>query len=133
MQEQRMNDNDSDPIHELWLIYCKLKDAETDPATREPLISSARAQLGTVLSALNHYHFEPKSPGIQAANLNCRHRALTHRKPNFLQGYCLSKNLTSSSPERGGNNGGKDESKVTIGAIGAGPATVREGGLEGKG
>jgi hypothetical protein len=43
MQQQRMQDNnDTEPIHQLWLIYCKLKDAETDPTAREHL---ARAQL----------------------------------------------------------------------------------------
>ena len=76
MQERRMQDNDRrpGPIHELWLIYCKLKDAEMDPSAREQLISSARAHLGQVVNALNGSDFEPKSPGFKADNLNCRQR-----------------------------------------------------------
>jgi hypothetical protein len=69
MQEQGAKNNDKckDPTHELWLIYCQLKNAETEPEVREQLISSARYRLGQVLNAL-------KSPGIQPANLNCRNR-----------------------------------------------------------
>ena len=76
MQEQSKQDNDNgkDPTHELWLIYCQLKHAETEPETREELISSARYRLGRVLNALNRFRFELKSPGIQPANLNCRDR-----------------------------------------------------------
>lgn len=71
-----MQDNDihHEPIHELWLIYCLLKDAETDPDARLQLISSARTQLGRVVNVLNRSRTEPKSPGIQADNLNCRQR-----------------------------------------------------------
>jgi hypothetical protein len=76
MQEQstQTNDNCKEPTHELWLIYCQLKHAETEPKAREQLISSARYRLGRVLNALNRFRFELKSPGIQAANLNCRNR-----------------------------------------------------------
>jgi hypothetical protein len=76
MHEQPMQQDDTcvDPIHELWLIYCRLKDAETDPDAREQLLSSARTQLGCVLNALNRFQLVPKSPGTQAANLNCRDR-----------------------------------------------------------
>ena len=47
-----MQDTDQreDPIHELWLIYCLLKDAETNPDAREQLVSSARWQLGLVVN-----------------------------------------------------------------------------------
>ena len=53
-----------DPFHELWLIYCLLKDAETDPESRLQLVSSARAHLGQVVNALNRSRFEqtPHSP-----------------------------------------------------------------------
>jgi len=73
-QSTQNNDNSKDPTQELWLIYCQLKNAETDPEVREQLISSARYRLGRVLNALNHFRFELKSPGIQPANLNCRNR-----------------------------------------------------------
>lgn len=71
-----MQDNDKceGHIHELWLIYDQLKDAETDPAVRNQLISSARARLGQVVNALNGFRLEPKQPCSQAANLNCRYR-----------------------------------------------------------
>lgn len=62
-----------DPIHELWLVYCQLKDAEGDPAACEQIVSSARAQVGRIVNALNRCPLEPKSPGIQAANLNCQY------------------------------------------------------------
>jgi hypothetical protein len=48
-----LNDKWKDHIHELWLIYCQLKDAETDLLAREQLISSARGRLGLVLNALH--------------------------------------------------------------------------------
>ena len=66
MQEQRIPDNDTrpDPIHELWLIYCRLKDAETDPAAREQLISSTRTRLAHVLNLFSRYQFEPKQPDL---------------------------------------------------------------------
>lgn len=67
------NDNCEGQLHELWLIYCQLKDAEIaqGASDREELISSARARLG---HALNRIRFVPKSPRIQADNLNCRCR-----------------------------------------------------------
>ena len=65
-----MHDNDkcADSIHMLWLIYCQLKDAEDDPASREELVSSARARLGDAVKDLNHLRIEPKSPCTQADN-----------------------------------------------------------------
>ena len=63
MQEQkRIQDSDTqpDPIHELWLIYCQLKDAETDPDDREQLITSTRIRLGHALNLLRRYQFERK-------------------------------------------------------------------------
>ena len=70
------NDNGEGQIHELWLIYRQLKNAETAQVAseREELISSARARLGHALNALNRIRFVPKSPRIQADNLNCRCR-----------------------------------------------------------
>ena len=47
------NDKCEDHIHELWLIYCQLKDAETDLPAREEFIRSARGRLGLVLNALH--------------------------------------------------------------------------------
>jgi hypothetical protein len=46
-----------DQIHELWLIYCQLKDAETDLPSREELITSARGRLGYVVNALHRVQF----------------------------------------------------------------------------
>jgi hypothetical protein len=68
-----MQDNDTceEPIHELWLIYCLLKDAETDPDAREQLITSARGRLGRVVNTLNRYSLRSKSACIQAANFSC--------------------------------------------------------------
>lgn len=76
MQEQSIQDENKlgDAIHELWLIYCQLKDAEENPADCEHLISSARAHLGEIVNVLNHCSIVPKSPSGQAANLNCRCR-----------------------------------------------------------
>jgi hypothetical protein len=73
MQEQssQNNDNSKAPTHQLWLIYCQLKHAETEPEAREQLISSARYQLGRVLNVLNRFQFELKSLDIQAVNSNC--------------------------------------------------------------
>lgn len=72
MQEQSTQNNDNkDPTHELWLIYCQLKHAETEPEAREQLISSARYQLGRVLNVVNRFQFELKSLGIQATNSSC--------------------------------------------------------------
>lgn len=69
-----MQDNDKceSHIHELWLIYGQLKDAEVDQISRDQLISSARARLGNIVNTLNGYRLEPKHPYFQAANLNCR-------------------------------------------------------------
>jgi len=50
-----------DQIQELWLIYCQLKDAETDLPAREQLISSARERLGHVVNALHRVRFKPES------------------------------------------------------------------------
>jgi hypothetical protein len=78
MEEKKENVQDNDkcdePIHELWLIYSQLKDAETDLTNRQELISGARARLGCALNALNRFQLEPKSPRTQADNLNCRRR-----------------------------------------------------------
>jgi hypothetical protein len=64
MRKRRENipNTGEDQIHELWLIYCQLKDAETDLPGREQLIRSARKRLGQVLNALHRVRFEPKSP-----------------------------------------------------------------------
>jgi hypothetical protein len=94
MQERstQSNGNGKDPTHELWLIYCQLKHAETEPEAREQLISSARYRLGRVLNALNHFRFEPELPGIQAANLNCRDRQI-YLTPDRVQRVIDYENL----------------------------------------
>lgn len=76
MQEHHLQDNDKclELIHELWLIHCQLKDAEVDPDNCEQRVRSARAHLGRVVNALTRFQFGPKSPRLQAANLNCRDR-----------------------------------------------------------
>ena len=51
-RKKHANDKWEDQIHELWLIYCQLKDAETDLTAREQLISSAKVRLGHVVNAL---------------------------------------------------------------------------------
>ena len=58
-----LNDKCEDQVHELWLIYCQLKDAEIDLLAREQLISSARGPLGNVVNSLHRVRLEPKSPG----------------------------------------------------------------------
>lgn len=56
-----------DPIHELWLIYCQLKDAEAaSPDSREELVSLVRTQLGQLVNELNRFGFELKS--VEEAN-----------------------------------------------------------------
>ncbi len=71
-----MHDNDKYQglVHELWLIYCQLKDAETDVPVSDQLIATARRRLGYAVNALNKLGVAPKSPTTQADNLNCRHR-----------------------------------------------------------
>jgi hypothetical protein len=71
-----MHDNDKYQglIHELWLIYCQLRDAEIDSAASEQLVASARSRLGQAVNAVNKLAVAPKSPRTQADNLNCRRR-----------------------------------------------------------
>ncbi|NJL71893.1 MAG: hypothetical protein HC888_09945 [Candidatus Competibacteraceae bacterium] len=69
----------------------------------------------------------------QAAILFVIDRALNHQEPNFLQGYCLIKILTFFLPEQGGNNGGKNESKIANGAVEPSLSPIPEGSMEGKG
>lgn len=72
------NQNATDDIcHELWLIYCHLKDVEIDPAQQLDLLQRSREQLGLVLNKVNRMGYlnvksAPKSSYCQAANLNCR-------------------------------------------------------------
>lgn len=42
-----------DSAHDLWLIYCQLKDAESDSNRRLELLQQSREELGRVLNALN--------------------------------------------------------------------------------
>lgn len=56
-------DTGEDLTHELWLIYCDLKDAETDPDARV-LVSSARERLGHLVNVLNRLRVEPKTRRI---------------------------------------------------------------------
>jgi hypothetical protein len=49
-------------IHELWLVYCQLKDAQSDPVACAELIRSARERLGRAVNTLNRLLAEPKSP-----------------------------------------------------------------------
>jgi hypothetical protein len=56
-----------EPIHELWLIYCLLKDAEVDPIGCKQHISSARLKLGRVVNSMNRYQRQPKTACSQAA------------------------------------------------------------------
>ena len=47
--------NSKDPpefIHELWLIYSQLKDAESDSEKRLDLLEDSRFQLGKVINRL---------------------------------------------------------------------------------
>ena len=73
-KDMQNNDKREDTVHELWLIYCQLKDAEANPAATERLVGSARERLGHLVNALNRDALEPKSPRNKAANLNCRDR-----------------------------------------------------------
>ena len=61
-------------IHELWLIYCQLKDAESAAVGGTEIVGTAREKLGRLINRLNRACCQPKSPGIQADNLNCRDR-----------------------------------------------------------
>lgn len=68
-----------DEIQQLWLIYTQLKNAEDDPDRRPELLERSREELGHLLndmykSAQLSCLCCPKSPGNQAANLNCRDR-----------------------------------------------------------
>jgi hypothetical protein len=60
-------------IHELWLIYCLLKDAETDLRAREELITSARVQLGRTVNTLNRDH-----SGRNDSVLDCRMQTIAN-------------------------------------------------------
>ncbi len=72
----------ADVLHQLWLIYSHLKEAESDPNLRLKLLEHSREQLARVLNEMNRQSAnchaptlqELKSPRSQAANLNCRHR-----------------------------------------------------------
>ena len=93
------NDNYQDLAHELWLIYCQLKDAEIDAATSEKLVASARYRLGQAVNAFNKLGALPKSPGNQADKLNCRCRQKgltldTNRSlPRHDSAHCRSTHL----------------------------------------
>lgn len=63
-----------DDIHALWLVYCQLKEAEAVATDGYELICSARMDLERAINRLNRLLLEPKSPGPQADNLNCRQR-----------------------------------------------------------
>jgi len=39
--------------HQLWLIYSKLKDAESDSVQRLELLQRSRAELGQVMNEMN--------------------------------------------------------------------------------
>lgn len=54
-----------DLTHELWLIYCLLKDAEANPDACVQQINSARLQLGCVVNTLNRYQLLPKSARVE--------------------------------------------------------------------
>jgi hypothetical protein len=62
-----------DEIHELWLIYCQLKDSEC-AADDSGKILAVTEQLGRLINRLNRACCQSKSPGTQADNLNCRQR-----------------------------------------------------------
>jgi hypothetical protein len=62
-----------DEIHELWLLYCQLKDSECAAEDNGKILVLAE-QLGRVINRLNRACCQPKSPGTQADNLNCRQR-----------------------------------------------------------
>lgn len=42
-----------DILHQLWLIYSQLKDAESDPGQRLELLERSREELGEVLNEMN--------------------------------------------------------------------------------
>ena len=44
---------DDDVRHQLWLIYSRLKDAESDPDQRLELLEHSREELGQVLNEMN--------------------------------------------------------------------------------
>lgn len=58
---------DEEPVHELWLIYCLLKDAEVDPAGSTQNISAARLKLGRVVNSMNRYE---RQRGIRRSDKN---------------------------------------------------------------
>jgi len=39
--------------HQLWLIYCDLKDAESDPVRRVELVRLSRELLGKIVNDMN--------------------------------------------------------------------------------
>ena len=83
-----MTEGTSDVRHQLWLIYSQLKDAESDQAKEFELLKRSREDLGRLLNELNKPEEsylassvnKPKSTCFQAADLNCRSRALNHPK-----------------------------------------------------
>lgn len=49
---QNSDSDISDEIHHrLWLVYCQLKDAETDGERRPILLEQSRIELGRILNA----------------------------------------------------------------------------------
>jgi hypothetical protein len=54
------NANPNDFLHELWLIYTQLKDAESKSDQRLELLECSREQLGKVLNRLyRQFHLIP--------------------------------------------------------------------------
>ena len=45
--------DDGEHIHQLWLIYSQLKDAENDPDRRLELLERSREALGQVLNRIS--------------------------------------------------------------------------------
>lgn len=79
-----------DEIQQLWLIYTQLKNAEDDPDRRPELLERSREELGHLLndmykSAQLSCLCCPKSPGNQAANLNCRDRQFNLTPDTYLR------------------------------------------------
>jgi hypothetical protein len=47
------NPNQADLLHELWLIYCRLKDSEADPDNQPYLLIHSRERLGHLLNVMH--------------------------------------------------------------------------------
>jgi hypothetical protein len=62
-----------DEIHDLWLIYCQLRDTECAAEDSGKILVLAE-QLGRVINRPNRACRESNSPRNQADNLNCRQR-----------------------------------------------------------